>query len=131
MLKPPLGADAFPLAHETEEATAHPHPTPMPDAIPLQPSPQTRFHLRLHLIRHILEVPLIALGQNHLLDSARCAAMSFSLIPPTGVTAPRKVISPVIASFGLTLRPESNDAMVVSIVTPADGPSLGIDPAGT
>ena len=57
---------------------------------------------------------------------ARCAARNFSLMPPTGSTSPRSVISPVIATslrIGLLV---SSDAIAMNIVTPADGPSLGI-----
>ena len=61
----------------------------------------------------------------------RRAASTFSLMPPTGSTLPDSVISPVIARFGLTGRPDSADASAVTIVTPADGPSFGIAPAGT
>ena len=62
---------------------------------------------------------------------ARFAAKTFSFTPPTGKTLPRKVISPVIATSegtGLFRRSDSRD---VSSVTPADGPSFGMAPAGT
>ncbi|MNI23927.1 hypothetical protein D3C73_775300 [compost metagenome] len=62
---------------------------------------------------------------------ARFAARIFSLIPPTGNTFPRKVISPVIANFSFTLRWVNSDVSAVSIVIPAEGPSFGIAPAGT
>ena len=62
---------------------------------------------------------------------ARLAARIFSLIPPTGSTLPRSVISPVIAIFERTLRCVKSEAIDVTIVTPADGPSLGIAPSGT
>ena len=52
-------------------------------------------------------------------------------MPPTGSTRPRSVISPVIARFVRTGRPVSSEASAVAIVTPADGPSFGIAPAGT
>ena len=60
-----------------------------------------------------------------------CAAITFSFIPPTGRTFPLNEISPVIASVESTGVFVTRDAIVVSSVTPADGPSLGIDPAGT
>jgi hypothetical protein len=44
---------------------------------------------------------------------------------------PDRVISPVIATSPRTGRPEQRDASAVTIVTPADGPSFGIAPAGT
>ena len=52
-------------------------------------------------------------------------------MPPTGRTRPRSVISPVIARSPRTGRPVSSDASAVTIVTPADGPSFGMAPAGT
>mmetsp|Transcript_26841 Transcript_26841/g.71984 ORF Transcript_26841/g.71984 Transcript_26841/m.71984 type:complete len:278 (-) Transcript_26841:1239-2072(-) len=61
---------------------------------------------------------------------ARCAATTFSLMPPTGSTLPRRVTSPVMATSDRTVRPVSRDTSAVVIVTPADGPSLGIAPAG-
>ncbi len=62
---------------------------------------------------------------------ARCAARAFSLRPPIGSTWPVSVISPVIATSLLTGVPVTSEQIAVAIVTPADGPSLGIAPAGT
>ena len=62
---------------------------------------------------------------------ARFAARIFSLIPPTGSTLPRRVISPVMAMWSFTFRLVNDDANDVTIVMPADGPSLGIAPSGT
>jgi hypothetical protein len=56
--------------------------------------------------------------------------MIFSLTPPTDSTLPRRVISPVIATSWRTGRPESSEARQVATATPAEGPSLGIEPAG-
>ena len=61
----------------------------------------------------------------------RRAARAFSRMPPTGRTRPDSVISPVIATSGSTGTPRAADTIAVAIVTPADGPSLGIAPAGT
>ena len=61
----------------------------------------------------------------------RRAASTFSLIPPTGSTLPDSVISPVMATSARTGRPDKADASAMTIVTPADGPSFGIAPAGT
>ena len=61
---------------------------------------------------------------------ARWAARTFSLMPPIGSTLPRSVISPVIATSLRIGLPVSSDASAVNIVTPADGPSFGIAPAG-
>jgi hypothetical protein len=62
---------------------------------------------------------------------ARWAARTFSLTPPTGSTRPRRVISPVMARSLRTIRPDTADASATTMVTPADGPSLGIAPDGT
>src|SRR3989442_1205898 len=62
---------------------------------------------------------------------ARLAASTFSLIPPTGRTRPLKVISPVIATRSRSGRRVSEDTSAVTIVTPAEGPSFGMAPAGT
>src|SRR6266851_1634037 len=62
---------------------------------------------------------------------ARFAARNFSLIPPTGSTLPLSVISPVIAVRGCTGVSVSKLTRAVAMVTPAEGPSFGIAPAGT
>ena len=56
---------------------------------------------------------------------ARWAPSTFSLMPPTGSTLPRRVISPVIATSWRTGRPVSSEVSAVAMVTPADGPSFG------
>ena len=61
---------------------------------------------------------------------ALCAASNFSLTPPTGKTLPLRVISPVIATSHLTGILVKADNTAVAIVTPADGPSLGVAPSG-
>src|SRR5439155_1526943 len=50
---------------------------------------------------------------------ARCAARTFSLIPPTGNTLPRSVISPVMATSFRTGRRVTSEASAVMMVTPA------------
>src|SRR6266516_7595801 len=62
---------------------------------------------------------------------ARLAASTFSLMPPTGSTRPRKLISPVIATSERTRRCVKSEVNATTIVTPALGPSLGVAPAGT
>ena len=62
---------------------------------------------------------------------ARCAARILLLRPPIGRTRPRRVISPVIATSLRTGMPVNALTIAVAIVMPADGPSLGIPPAGT
>ena len=61
----------------------------------------------------------------------RRAASTFSLTPPTGSTRPDSVISPVIAMSPRAGRFDSSEQSATTIVTPADGPSLGIAPDGT
>lgn len=58
------------------------------------------------------------------------AAMHFSLIPPTGRTLPLNVISPVIARFSLTGIFKNKLTKLVTIVTPAEGPSFLVAPSG-
>lgn len=52
--------------------------------------------------------------------------------PPglTGSTRPLRVISPVMATSDLTSRLLNSEARQVTMVTPADGPSLVTAPAG-
>ena len=59
-------------------------------------------------------------GIKTVLMPARCAASSFSLMPPTGRTRPRSEISPVIASPACTGTPRKSETIAVSSVTPAD-----------
>ncbi len=65
------------------------------------------------------------------MSPAAWAASTFCLSPPIGSTRPWSVTSPVIPTVCRTGRPERSDASAVVIVTPAEGPSLGIAPAGT
>jgi hypothetical protein len=51
--------------------------------------------------------------------------------PPFGSTRPCSLTSPVMSSVGFTGGPLMSDAIAVTIVTPALGPSFGIAPAGT
>src|SRR6185295_4518130 len=62
-------------------------------------------------------------GRMTRLIPARFAARTFSLMPPTGSTRPRKLISPVIAVSERTSRCVSKEASAATIVTPALGPS--------
>lgn len=50
----------------------------------------------------------------------------FSLIPPTGSTLPERVISPVMAIPAFMQRLVSAETIAVTIVMPAEGPSLGL-----
>ena len=62
---------------------------------------------------------------------ARCAAMVFSLTPPMGSTRPVSESSPVMARSGRAGVPIARESSEVTIVMPADGPSLGVAPSGT
>ena len=62
---------------------------------------------------------------------AAAAAITFSLMPPTGSTRPRRLISPVMAVSLRTVRSVISDTSAMNIATPALGPSFGIAPAGT
>ena len=88
----------------------------------------------LELLRSqvFLHVRLVFRRKNHVhWTPARLAARTFSFTPPIGRTLPLSVISPVIAVSGRTGRPVSNETSAVAMVTPAEGPSFGIAPAGT
>ena len=56
----------------------------------------------------------------------RCAAKIFSLIPHTGNTFPRSVISPVNANDFLIFRLVTKEDSALKIAIPAEGPSFGI-----
>lgn len=56
--------------------------------------------------------------------------MHFSRIPPTGSTLPLNVIYPVIDKFYLTGSFKNKLTKLVTIVTPADGPSFFVAPSG-
>ena len=66
-----------------------------------------------------------------MVSPARWAASSFCLTPPIGSTRPLRVTSPVIPTSDRTGRPRAIEVSAVTMVTPADGPSLGTAPAGT
>lgn len=68
--------------------------------------------------------------QTYRLIPALCAPSTFSLIPPTGVIAPRKVISPVMAVVGGTSLPVKSETKATTIAKPADGPSFLTAPEG-
>ncbi len=70
-------------------------------------------------------------GSTIVVIPARSAPRTFSLTPPIGSTRPRSVISPVMATSGRTDRPLIADTMADAMVTPAEGPSFGMAPAGT
>lgn len=58
------------------------------------------------------------------------AAKIFSLTPPIFKTLPLKESSPVIAKLFFTGFFNIKDNIPVVIVTPAEGPSLGVAPSG-
>ena len=73
----------------------------------------------------------LRLGKMIVLMPARCAPNIFSFTPPTGITLPRSVISPVIARSERTNRSVKSDTSATVNVIPAEGPSFGTAPAGT
>ena len=62
---------------------------------------------------------------------ARAAATTFSLMPPTGSTRPRRLISPVMAVSLRMVRSVISEVSAMNMATPALGPSFGMAPAGT
>src|SRR5260221_11555011 len=58
------------------------------------------------------------------------AAVTFSLMPPTGSTRPRRLISPVMAVSLRVRRVVSSEISATLMATPAERPSLGVAPAG-
>ena len=73
---------------------------------------------------------LFWLGKMTLFIPLRCAAMHFSLMPPTGNARPYRLISPVIAKSERTRLPVKRETKATVIVTPALGPSFGVAAAG-
>jgi hypothetical protein len=78
--------------------------------------------LLAHLLGDVVQVALVALGKDDLLETGAMRG---------GSTRPCSVTSPVIPTVLLTGVSESSEAIAVTIVTPALGPSLGTAPAGT
>ena len=74
---------------------------------------------------------MLNLGKITSVMPARWAPSTFSFTPPIGSTRPRSVISPVIATERRTGRSVRAEIMAVAMAVPADGPSLGMAPAGT
>jgi len=70
-------------------------------------------------------------GRKTVVKPARCAASSFCFTPPIGSTRPFSVTSPVMPTSERTGLPSAMEVRAVTIVTPAEGPSLGTAPAGT
>ena len=66
-----------------------------------------------HALRDVLEVRRLRAGSITVRMPARCAATVFSLMPPTGSTSPRRLISPVIATSLRTVLLVSSDTSAV------------------
>ena len=62
---------------------------------------------------------------------ARLAPSTFSFTPPMGRTLPVRVISPVMAMSCRTGTSVRAETKALTRATPAEGPSLGMAPAGT
>ena len=88
-------------------------------------------HLLAQVFGHVIEVVLVLFRKDDRLDACAPGREHLSFTPPMGMTLPRSVISPVMARSCFTIFPVSRDTSAVVMVTPADGPSLGIAPAGT
>ena len=73
---------------------------------------------------------LLDCGNTTVFTPALWAARLFSLMPLTGSILPLKVISPLRATFLLAGRDVRREMRARAMVTPAEGPSLGIAPAG-
>mmetsp|Transcript_47263 Transcript_47263/g.120579 ORF Transcript_47263/g.120579 Transcript_47263/m.120579 type:complete len:241 (-) Transcript_47263:1911-2633(-) len=69
-------------------------------------------------------------GSSTVAIPACAAASTFSFTPPTGSTSPRRLSSPVMATSPRSGRPEKRLSSAAASVTPAEGPSLGMAPAG-
>jgi transposase len=74
--------------------------------------------------------PRLSSGRRISLMPARRAAISFSRTPPMGKTSPVRVISPVMA-MRRTGSLRASESRAEAMVMPAEGPSLGVAPAGT
>ena len=70
-------------------------------------------------------------GRTTVVSPARWAASTFWRTPPMGSTRPCRVTSPVMPTTERTGTSRSRLTRAVVMVTPADGPSLGMAPAGT
>ncbi len=92
---------------------------------------KNKIHLFSQILGHVLEIVLIFFRQDYSIYSCPFGGENFLLYPPIGMTLPRSVISPVMAMSCFATFPLSIDTIAVVMVTPADGPSLGIAPAGT
>ena len=100
-------------------------------ATPVRGFHRHELHVAPNLLGQLREVGLVERRQDDRPDAERRAASAFSRMPPTGSTRPLSVISPVMATSCRTGWLRAADRIAVAIVTPAEGPSLGIAPAGT
>ena len=87
-------------------------------------------HLLAHGFGHVVQVGFVAGGRITSRSPALWAASTFCLTPPMGSTRPDSVTSPVIATVGRIGVSRNRLTSAVVIVMPADGPSLGMAPAG-
>lgn len=83
------------------------------------------------LLLDIGDILAVFLRKNDIRDARTLGGKYLLIMPPTGITFPRRVISPVIARRGAIRRWVNADTIAVAIVIPADGPSLGMAPSGT
>ena len=80
---------------------------------------------------NLIEIFFVPFGQDNGLDTRTKGGQGFFLKPANGQYSTAQRNSPVIATSRLTGRFVNAEIRAVATVIPADGPSLGIAPAGT
>ena len=88
-------------------------------------------HRVADLLRHVVEVAAVALGQDHVGEPGRVGGQHLLLEPADRQHAALQRHLAGHADGVAHRAPDSSDASAVVIVMPALGPSLGIAPAGT
>ena len=84
-----------------------------------------------HFFRHINKIFFVGCRQNQGPDAGPVGAEDFLFDAAHGQHLTAQGDLPVMARFFLIRRLVNSDTSAVSMVTPAEGPSLGIAPAGT
>mgnify|MGYP007043255864 CR=1 FL=1 len=88
--------------------------------------------LAAELLRDFFQILLVLGGEDDVADAARQPRRApFLDAAQRARTRPRRVISPVMQMSPRTVFPVSAEMSAVTSVTPAEGPSLGVAPAGT
>ena len=84
-----------------------------------------------HVGGQLLEVLAVPLRQDDPGDAIALGRDGLSLMPPTGITRPARVSSPVMAKPLRGGAPVAREYSAAAMVIPAEGPSFGVAPAGT